>query len=333
MDYSTPDSSIRWDPVSYKSHNHKDDSIRVGIVREMRTNKNGETRYIVEVHANGNQIPVSCKLMTRFGGAYNYEEYRIRPWAKLAPSGLLPPTTASTYDLRSGDTVIVAFINGKAKEGIILGGVDHASRSSNLGDDIEYLSCFNGLETKIDSSGAYTVTFNGSPVNEALLDIPGSPIAPAVSNPLTSGSFFKFDSDGSYTVSNGSDSSINITKGAFGGSMTIKSGNNTIELGGDPFASELNVSSDRINLKSSLETTVTATTKVDVETTEANIKAIRVSIGNDVIELVSGLIELIDGIGAVTVTSPVGTCTPIQSAPQWAALVEPLKIKLQTLKV
>ena len=332
MNYSTSDSSIVRDQNSYKSHNYKDDSLRVGIVREVRKNKNDETRYIVEVFISGNQVPVSCKLLTRFGGVYNFEEYRIRGWSKLTSPGFLPPTTASKYNLRSGDTVLVGFINGKSKEGVILGGLDHAARSTNIADDIEYISCFNGLETKIDSSGAYTVTFNGSAVNEALLDIPGTEPTSPVYNPISSGSFFGFDSDGGFTASNNNSSSIKITKDALGGTIVLESGSNKIELGGDPFASELTVSSDRVAIESSLETSIKATTTISAEATEITLKCVRASIGNDVIELISGLIELIDAIGTVTVTSPVGTCTPVMASPQWAT-IEALKIKLQTLKV
>src|SRR5690606_17875171 len=121
------------------AHIRRDTAIRVGIVREMRTVADGSTRYIEEVFIGGNQVPVSCQLMTRWGGAYNFEEYRVRSWAGSVSNGFLPPTTAGSYEFRSGDTVVVGFINGKSREGIILGGIQHESRDEEIGEGISYL--------------------------------------------------------------------------------------------------------------------------------------------------------------------------------------------------
>ena len=122
MDYSVRDSSIIPDPYSTSTYTSKDDSIRVGIVREERILQDKSTRYVVEVFMDGRQVPVSCVLMNRFGGIYNFEEYRVRPWGKIK-SDLLPPGTADKYTYRSGDTVVVGFLNGNAREGVILGGL------------------------------------------------------------------------------------------------------------------------------------------------------------------------------------------------------------------
>lgn len=332
MDYSTGDSSIRWDPNAYKSHSAKDDSLRVGMVRETREVSDGTIRYIVEVYISGNQVPVSCQLMTKFGGVYNFEDYRVRPWGKRVSSGSLPPTTASTYDLRSGDMVIVGFVNGKSKEGVILGGLKHEARKSELGEDIEYLSRFNGFETKIDTEGSYTLTFNGIPTNEQLLDVPGTPIVDPIYNPLVAGTFMTFSSDGGFQVDNGNGVGIQITKDAISGTMTITSGSSTIELAGNPALGEMNIETGNLNIAAQKSTEIDSTIGFKVKTLQMSLKGTQIAIGNDTIELIDGLIQLIDGIGQVTVTSPVGTCTPIAASPQWLSTVIPIQIKLQTLK-
>ncbi len=48
-------------------------------------------------------------------------------------------------------------------------------------------------------------------------------------------------------------------------------------------------------------------------------------------ELLAILKEIIEGIGSATVASPLGPCSPVQAAPQWAAKVLPALTKLQSL--
>jgi len=179
MDYSVRDSSVLQDPDVFRVFDGKDCAIRVGIVREERQDSNQHTRYIVEVASGGRQIPVSCVMMTRFGGAYNFEEFRVRPWVRKFPTALLPESSASKYELRSGDVVLVAYLEGQSREGVILGGLNHPARKEKTTPgNIEYISMFNGLETQIRKDGSYKVTFKGAPITETVLELPpsGSPI-------------------------------------------------------------------------------------------------------------------------------------------------------------
>jgi hypothetical protein len=329
-DYSVNDSSVSRDADSFRAYDRKDNSLRVGMVRETKTVSDGSTRYVVEMYVGGAQVPISCQLMTRFGGVYNFEEYKVRAWANKLGDPSLLPTTGSSYDFRSGDTVIVGLINGTSREGIILGGIRQEARTEELGDDIEYLSRFNGLETKIDKDGAYTVTFQGTPINEPLLDTPVPPVDPQF-NPLTSGSFFGFDSTGSFTIDDNSSSSIVITKDLASPAITITSGQNTISLAGNPALGETTVTTSTLNF-SAIDTKFDSKKEFAVETLQLKMKGAQVAIGNDVFELIDGLIQLIDGIGSVVVTSPVGNCTPISAAPTWPSLVIPLQIKMRAIK-
>lgn len=333
MDYSVRDSSILQDMDSISALRTKDTCIRMGIVREERQLKDDSTRYIVEVFVDGRQVPVSCIPLTRFGGAHNFEEVRLRPWLKVK-SGTLPPGTADKYALRSGDTVVVAFINGSAKEGIILGGVRHGSRpESTTPGNIQYHSRFNGIETQISSDGSYKVLFNGLPVNDALLNIPsGTQVPPPVFNPFIAGSFFGFDANGNYVVSDGGDSYMKIWKTATDRALIAVSGGNKLELGGNFVKSVTSLKTDEMVLEASLNASMKANAKVTIQGFDTSIKTMKLAIGNDQFELIDGLIKLIDAMGSLVITSPSGTCLPFATAPQWSVKVLPIKIALQLIK-
>jgi hypothetical protein len=334
MDYSVRDSSVLSDPSAFKVFDESDANIRIGIVREERTVSDDSTRYIVEVAYQGRQIPVSCVLMTKWGGAHNYEEYRIRPWVKKFPSTLLPPASASTYDLRSGDVVVVAFLDGQSREGIILGGLRHNSREEvTTPGNIEYISIFNGLETQIRTDGSYKVTFKGKAVSDALLDVPptGVPVQSAVYNPLIAGSFYGFDAEGSYIVSDGTQF-IKMKKGAVDRGLILESGGNRIDMSGNLITGKMGIKTDKLAIEAKMSASMKSSLKLNMQGLQVSIKGTQMAIGSDQFELFDGLVQLIDALGSLVVTSPVGTCTPLMAAPTWAAQVVPLKIKISMLK-
>jgi hypothetical protein len=333
MDYSVRDSSVLQDPNAFKVYDESDANIRIGIVREERTVSDETTRYIVEVAYQGRQIPISCVLLTRWGGAHNYEEYRIRPWVKKFPSTLLPPSSASTYDLRSGDVVVVAFLDGQSREGIILGGLRHNSRDEKTTPgNIEYISEFNGLETQIRTDGSYKVTFKGKAITDALLDIPptGAPVQGPQYNPLVSGSFFGFDAEGSYIVSDGTQF-MKMKKGAVERGFVIESGQNRIDMSGNLIKGKMGIKTDDLALEGVMSASIKSTVKFSAQAIKVSVKGTQMAIGSDQFELFDGLVKLIDALGTLVVTSPVGTCTPLMAAPTWAAQVVPLKIMIQTM--
>jgi hypothetical protein len=273
-------------------------------------------------------------MVTRWGGAYNYEDYRIRAWAaKSVSDDLVPQNAMSTYDLRSGDFVVVGFLDGNSREGIILGGLSHQSRETTITeDDIEYISEFNGLEKKIDAEGAYTVTFKGTPINSSALDNPGTVIPAPQYNDQIQGSFYGFDSSGGFQINNNNGVSLNITRDTNGGVMTITSGSSTLVIDSSGSQGITTLTTDELKIETAVNTIINSKQSLKAETLQMSLKGTQVAIGNDSIELIDGLIQLIDGIGSVTVTSPVGTCTPLQASPQWTSSVLPLQIKLKTLK-
>jgi len=61
------------------------------------------------------------------------------------------------------------------------------------------------------------------------------------------------------------------------------------------------------------------------------VTAMKISLGNGVIELLAKIIDLIDKLGMCTPLSPVGPCAPMNSSPQWP-MVEMVKTEINTIK-
>lgn len=323
------DSTIWQDADVVSVVNKKDPYIRIGVVVKVEEDKKAkDLRYLVEVRDRNDKISAWCKLMTRMGGVYNYEEYSLRGYTQSPLSAI-----ADYFMTKAGDFVVVAFLNGEGREGVILGGLKHPGRSSKLklDDGPSYGSEFNGVETTINKDGEYTVTYKGVPINAALLKAPASiPIVPPIYNPIISGSYFKIDKTGSLELNDKSvalPQSIKIDKS--GGKIVMTSGLHTFTM---------DKLSGATSLKS-LSFSVDATTKIDMKTIQFGVdatatiklKALKVAIGTSGIELFDQLIQLIDAIGKVQTVSPVGPCTPLMTTPQWVA-VELIKAKLSVVK-
>lgn len=179
---------------------NKDFSIRIGIVREhVYLTTTEQTRYIVEVWKNNKAYPMTCIRTSRFGGLYNYEEYNLR--------GFKPGETNSSlgnFTVVPGDMVIVAAANGDAREGMILGCINHFGRDEILPatGDIAFINEFNGIQTMINKSGEYRRTFKGQPTNLAKLnEAPnGKPYPLPEYNNNVGFSYYEFDKTGSYKI-------------------------------------------------------------------------------------------------------------------------------------
>lgn len=315
----------------------KENGIRVGIVRRITETVEGEIAYSVELQVNGKQVPVVCTVMSRFGGVYNFEEFNVRPWDKQELDAHLP-VSAGELAYRAGDVVVVGLLGGSFYDGIILGGLKHPAREQKIVDDsIQYYSIFNGLEKQIRADGSYKVTFKGAPVNEKLLEAPPTgtaPVSPAY-NPLIAESYYGFDANGSFIVTDSAPAGpqmIKVFKDQSSGSIILKSGQSTVELGGNPAIGQFGAKAANITLESQQALNMSSLLKTNIQGTQVSIKGLQVAIGNDTIELVDALITLITELGNVVVTSPVGTCTPIATSPNWASAVIPLMVKLTTLK-
>lgn len=323
------DSSIWHDSDNLVASTKKDPYIRIGTVLKSQVDEqSSEPKYLVEVRDKNDKIIMWCRVMSRFGGAYNYEEYALRGYTTSPLSSL-----ADSFAAKAGDFVLVVALAGETREGLILGGLKHPARKSTL-DPAEgpaYAREFNGIQEKISPEGEYTLTFLGKPVNEAILKAPQSaPIVPPVYNPTITGSYIKFDSGGGIELNDKAvalPQSIMIDKG--GGTLTIKSGTNELMFDKNGMATTLATGKLSVDAKVSAEI---KTAQLSLEaTTTVKIKGLKVAIGSDSVELFDELIKMIDAIGQIQVTSPVGPCTPIMATPQWANIVA-IKAKLTAVK-
>jgi hypothetical protein len=322
----TKDSSL-WVDSSVTRFNPTINNVHVGLVREENYNSDLDIFfYKVEVQSRGLRYFLECRQMSRFGDIYNYEEWspRTQNIKTIMP---LPGNWAT----RVGEVVLVAHLNGSPVDGVILGSLRHPGRKTNIKPkNIAYSSEFNGLETTIDNDGAYKITFKGSPINTPLLKaISGQKIPPPQYNPMSSGSYLTFQKDGSFEISDAGPLSQSIRIDKQGGKTTIASGPVVLNITGSGGKFELECIDSNISAKKSWSI---STLQASIEATSTvKIKANKIAIGSGSVELFDTLIKLIEALATLVVSSPVGPCSPIQSAPTWSQ-IEMIKSKLSLIK-
>jgi hypothetical protein len=311
------DSSIWESQDSFDVARKKDMSVRIGMVREaIFDDDREETRYMVEVFNTNNQMPISCVRMERFGGVYNYEEYTHQTFEADDSSA-----SASKYAVRAGDVVLVAFINGDSREGIIIGGIRHPARPEELDteeDGIAYKTEFNGILQEINSDGEYRMTFRGMPLNIADLDEPssGDDISEPEYDEEIGTSYWEFDVTGGWTVNdNASEDPQSIAIDKENGTITVTSG--TVVVLMDKAGKMITVTTEHLQIDSTTDINVTTTDfKMEASST-ASIKSPKIAFGTDGVELLEQIVKFIKALGMVTPISPIGPCNPMQGSPQW----------------
>lgn len=324
------DSSIWQDTFSFGKRSSHDARLKIGIVRTAQFNKDrGEITYIVEVQDEGDKVFIQCKQMRKHGGAYNFEDYTLQSYKFDQKLDGIP-----SFDTKAGDAVLVAFLNGDSREGIIVGGLMHAARASTLKpeDGPQYLSQFNGIETSINKDGEYTVTFKALPTNnKKLSESPnGKKIPVATWDKEVGTSYFKFDKEGSYTVSDNATSlpqSIKIDKK--NGKTIITSGKIVLTM--DKKKELTSLVCKELDIKAADKMTSKTKDWLTDASATASIKSPKIAFGTDGIELLDQIIKLVEALGMVTPISPVGPCAPMKSSPQWPG-VDGVKSKINTIK-
>lgn len=325
------DSSIWRNNYTDALVNRKDARVKVGIVRSVLYNDKilDDIKYIVEVHDDSVTIPITCIAMQKFGGPFNYEEFIYRGYVPAKGEANQGP-----YNTKAGDVVLVAYINGHPREGVILGSLKHTARKRKLSkaDDVAYLSEFNGVHTSINKDGEYRLTFKGQPTNLSALNVPpnGTKIQAPTYNTSTGSSYFEFDKTGSFKVTDNSSGLIQYIKiDKSAGLIDISAGNVKFKLEKNSEKASLIAKLYDVSATDSIKET-TKDFSVDASST-VKIKAPKVAIGSGGVELLDKLISLIDGLGALTVISPVGMCAPLMATPQWAQ-VEAVKSAINSIK-
>lgn len=314
------DSSIWQNENAFAAVNKKDPFMRIGIVKKVyREERTSDIKYLVEVQDRNDSIEVNARMLRKFGGVYNYEDM-VDHGYKFDDK----PDPTRAFDAKAGDAVLVAFLNGEAREAIILGGLIHPGRKSTL--DItkgpQYISEFNGVETSINNDGEYKLTFKAVPTNVKDLDNkPGQKIPPPKYDDKVGGSFFNIDKTGSIEVNDKDQNgvqSLRIDKPS--GTITINSGKIKLTMIKKDEKVELkckvlNITADDKITGKTKEYSMDATTSV-------KIKSPKVAIGKEGIELLDQLFQLVDKLSKVQPISPVGPCTPLMNTPQWPQVAQ-----------
>lgn len=195
------DSSIWQSSQSLSSWMTKRLDLRTGMVRSYKFDEvRKETIYVVEVFADSVKIPIFCIRANRIGGIFNYEEQTYRPYVQGKSE-----TDGGAYSLKTGDFVLVAYLGGDEREGVIVCSLKHPGRQDVLRqdkDDVAYLSVFNGVKTTIDKDGQFRQTFLGQPTNIKVLTEPpkDTPIPEPTYDDAVGTSYYEWDKTGSYTL-------------------------------------------------------------------------------------------------------------------------------------
>lgn len=328
-DFVVKDSSIWRNRSAFSAATDIDGTVKVGFIQSFKYDKDrGETIYIVEVMTKGSRDMIPCVHARRFGGAHNYEDFILQGFNSSEKD-----RRSFGYANKAGDAVVIAYLDGNSRSGIILGGLNHLSRKQTIKPEegVQYVSVFNGIENSINKDGEFTLTFKGLPTNQA--DLEKAPSSSAIPAPKydesIGGSFMKFDKTGGWTLSDKAKKdpqSIKIDKEE--GTLTIVSGKISIALEKSSQrvalkAKELEVTSDKVGIKSK-------ETKIEGSQT-VKISGPKIAIGGNGTELIDTICSLVDAIGTLTAISPIGPCTPLTAAPSWAS-VTALKAKLSAIK-
>ncbi|RLA60477.1 MAG: hypothetical protein DRQ89_12815 [Epsilonproteobacteria bacterium] len=324
------DSSVWRDNYSFQEHGQLDTTIRIGIVRAVNFNKiDQEAKYIVEVQSESDRFVVSCKLMTRLGGVYNSEEYTLQTYKFDKTNDRI-----GKFDTKAGDMVLVTFLNGDPREGVILGGISHTARKAKFdpADGPQHFVSTNGIEQEINKEGEYILTFRGQPTNaKVLTDKPNDkPIPEAEYDDEVGTTFMKFDLDGGWTVSdNATENPQSIHVDKVSGTITITSGAVVLSIAKEGEAVSLTSKTLNINATDSVDI---KTKEWSVEASEtAKMKSPKIAIGGDGTELLDQIVQLIDALGSQTIITPVGPASPVMASPQWAK-VEKIKSAITGIK-
>lgn len=311
------DSTVWRSSVNFEAVSHKDPYMRLGIIKKVyRDEDTSDLRYLVGMRNQNDEIEVNCRLLRKFGGVYNYEDVVLHGY-KFDDK----PDPVQAFDAKAGDVVLVALLNGEAREGVVIGGITHPARKSTI--DItkgpQYQSEFNGIETSINQDGEYTLTFKAVPTNAKDLDNKPSKAIPAPKyDDKIGGSFLKFDKTGSWEV-NDKDKEMQ--------NFRIDKPKGTVEINSGKIKLTLTKKDEKVELKCKV-TDIVSDDKITAKTKEFKLEAStsvkinspKVAIGKEGIELLDQIYQAIEMLSLVTPISPIGPCTPLKSTPQWSGV-------------
>lgn len=308
------DSSV-WINSSNLAALNKTNSIYLGVVKKAYTmEETKDIGYLVEIKMDNIAFNIPCRMMRRFGGVFNYEDYIMHGY-KFDDK----PDPVSMLGAKAGDRVVVGLLNGNAREGIILGSLKHHARivAMDVSKGPQYKSEFNGIETIINENGEFKLTFRALPKNIKKLDEKPKSILPKPEYDVeVGGSYLQFDKTGSIELNDKAKEDPQSFK------IDKKAG--TIEILGGKVSLKITKKTEQIDIKNKI-TSIVSETKIDLKTKEfktdasksIKLKAPKIAIGKDGVELLEQLGKLIEQLGQVKPISPLGPCTPLMATPEW----------------
>lgn len=313
------DSSLWQSSATAAAITNKDPYLRIAIIKKVyREKRSSDLKYLVEIQDRNDSIEVNARMLRRFGGVFNYEDVVYHGY-KIDDK----PDPVKDFGAKAGDTVLVAFLNGEAREAVILGGLIHPARTSavDITKGPQYISEFNGIETIINENGEYKVTFKAVPTNvKKLDDKPSKTLPKPTYDDKVGGSFFIFDKTGSYEVNDKDKNGIQ--------NFRIDKPKGTIEINSGKIKLTMTKKEEKVELKCKI-LNITSDDKITGKTKEfsldastfVKIKSPKVAIGKEGIELLDQISQAIDALAKVIPISPVGPCSAIGSSPQWDGVV------------
>lgn len=329
-----------------------------------------ETVYDVKIDDMGSRAVMytSCKVLKPFFGVNNYFDM-VHEAADNSSTFNEDTVFISVARSLVGSHVVILCIEGRTDAGVIMGFLQHPARPSKITKDmgLHLAFEFNGFNTSIDKDGAFKIESNGpllDSVSAIEVTVPEmtvrkNPLVGPFTIQLTKDMDFSiFDNkdqkisidrtNGKMSIGNGSEL-IEITKAVGGGTLAITVGATTTFTTKDFTLSASNsiaakgkdityTADGKFSLTAS-EITQEGKSKWSIKSPQVEIKAdstFKVDAGKVAIkgssgELLALIAELIEGVGKSIVNSPVGPCSPVESAPTWAATVTTALQKLKAM--
>jgi hypothetical protein len=128
----------------------------------------------------------NCLSVDALGSIADFFEKNFRAQTKDSVTGGIANTKG-----QNGAIVLIHCLDAMSEKGIVVGGINHPDRTTNLTSSAPYLEGeYNGINIKIENDGSTTLTFKGATDNS------GTPIDSSQGNTELS-----IEKDGSYQVS------------------------------------------------------------------------------------------------------------------------------------
>lgn len=267
------DSTLWFKKGTLQVAKNTDSKLYIGVVRSsFNVKSTGELRYVVEVRSKNDVVMTTCRMLRRFGGVYNYEDYVLQDYNFNAGGN-----SQNGSEAKAGDVVLIGKFGGQGREGVILGGLSHPAKRDFLktSDGPQYKSEFNGVETHINKEGEYVLTFRGIQTNiSALKDAPDKPVPAPKYDEEVGTSFFKLDKTGSIHLNDNAKEDLQklfINKPD--GTVELISGKVSLKFSKGPESVELKTKTTDIDSTDSIDIRTKATTLNSSDTIDVTTKS------------------------------------------------------------